>query len=229
MPTRGVFYGVVVVLVALLIVSGTSAAYYYGQYQQTSSQNQRYVGELNTALARYRSLSGSFNSSLQDYNETLTLLANAVANLNTSIPAYHEASVALSSLWRSYQSLATLSSRKAFVYEVDMLIDFGNGTRLWYNNTSVQPGWNGYVATLVLLDGNVQAVWYPQYGEHFVTGLDGIPDTDTNYWFLLTYNRTASWQAAQVGADELQMLNGTVFAWTYCSENANYLPACQLP
>lgn len=216
-------------MVAALLVVSSLAGYYYYQDQQVSTQNQRYVGELNTALASYRALSSSYNASLGDYNRTLTLLAAAVANLNTSIPVYHEASADLSSLWASYQSLASISGRRALVYEVHMLVDFGNGTRSWLNDTRIQPGWNGYVVTLVLLKGNVQATWYPQYGEHFVTGLGGVSNTNTKYWFLLTYNKTASWQVAQVGADQIPIVNGTIFAWTYCPENTNYLPACPLP
>jgi len=229
MPSKGVFYGVVALLLALLLVSTGVALLYYGRYQQESSQNQTHVGELSAALASYRSLATSYNASLADYNKTLALLALAVANLNTSIPAYHQASVALSSLWSSYQSLASIGGKKALVYEVHMLVDFGNGTKRWYNNTRIQPGWNGYIVTLVLMNGNVQATWYPLYGEHFVTGIGGRSDTLSNFWFLLTYNKTASWQVAQVGADAIPMFNGTTFAWAYCPENANYGPACPLP
>lgn len=229
MPSRGAFYGMVAVLIALLIIGSTVAAFYYGQYQQEVLQNQSHVSELNSALASYRSLVGSYNSSLADYNRTLSLLALAVANLNTSTPAYRGASVALSSLWGSYQSLANIGGRKGIVYEVSVLVDYGNGTRHWYNDTRVQPGWNGYVVTLVLLNGDVAGTWYPQYGEHFVTGVGGLSNSQTDFWFLLTYNKTASWQVAQVGADEIPIFNGTVFAWTYCPENADYGPACHLP
>lgn len=225
MPSRGVFYGVVVVLVALLLVSATVAVIYYGQYQQASSQNQQYVGELNTALSSYRSLSGSFNSSLSGYNQTLALLANAVANLNTSTPAYHDASSALASLWSSYQELASVDGKRALVYEVHLLLDFGNGTRRWFNDSTAQPGWNGYVVTLVLLKGDVQAVWYPQYGEHLVTGVDGVAQTSSQSWFLWEFSG-GSWVASQTGADQMRVNNGTAIAWTLCSYDANYNPTC---
>ena len=223
------FYGIAVVLVAFLLIVSTLAASYYYQDQQALSQNQSYAKELDTALASYRSLSGSFNSSLGDYSVTLSLLATAVANLNTSTPAYANASAALNSLWKSYQALSASGGRRALFYQVDILVDYGNGTRRWINSTQVQPGWNGYVDTLVAFNGMVQATWYPDYGEHIITGLQGVSDTSSQDWFLLTYNRTASWQLAQVGVDEIPIVNGTAFAWLFCSANSNYLPTCPLP
>jgi len=225
MPSKGAFYGVVVLLAALLVVSGTAAAVYYGQYQTEASQNQRYVGELSTALASYRSLSGSFNASLGDYNRTLSLLAIAVASLNTSTPAYQNASVALTTLWNSYQQLAGAGERRALVYDVRMLLDFGNGTFRWYNDSTAQPGWNGYVTSLVLLNGKVEATWYPQYGEHFVKGLDGVSQTTSLYWSVWEYGG-GRWTYLQTGADLLQIHNGTTFAWALCGYDANYNPTC---
>jgi len=224
MPSRGSLYGIVAVFLALMIVSSSFALYYYGQNQQSSSQSQVYAMELSTALASYRSLSGSFNSSLSDYGQTLTLLSSAVAGLNTSSPAYANASLALASLWSSYQQLSISSGRRALTYSVHMLIDFGNGTRKWFNDTAVQPGWNGYVATLVLLKGNVKAVWYPEYGEHFVTGVDGVSSTSSTSWFFWDYS--GNWTVASTGADGLQVHNGTSIAWTLCGYDASFNPTC---
>jgi hypothetical protein len=232
-PSRGLLYGTVVALVALLIIASGLAAVYYGQYQRESSQSQKYVEELDTALQSYASLESSFNSSLRDYGFALSLLTGAVANLNTSTPEYQNASAALSSLWSSYQALSRESGHRALVFEVHVFVDFGNGTRRWYNDTTIQPGWNGYIATLVLFRGDVQAIWYPpgyflpgEPGEHFVTGIGGISNTQTEFWALWTYNDTSFWQVSQVGADLIPMLNGTVFAWTYCGVDASYYPTC---
>lgn len=225
MPSRGILYGVVAVFLALLIVTSSLALYYYGQNQQTASQNQTYVSELSTALASYRSLSGSYNASLNDYNRTLALLAIAVANLNTSTPAYRNASIALSSLWNSYQQLAASGGRKPLVYQVNMLVDFGNGTRSWFNDSAAQPGWNGYVTSLVLLGGRVQAAWYPQYGEHLVVGVDGAQQSGSKYWGIWQFSESG-WTYLNTGADLLEIHNGTTFAWALCGVDANYNPTC---
>jgi hypothetical protein len=220
-----VFYGIVVTLVALLLISSTFAVIYFDDFQQQASTNQRYVSELDTALSSYRSLSGLFNTSLSQDNRTLSLLATAVANLNTSTPAYRTAAAALSSLWAKYQVLAGANGGKALAYDVHMLVDFGNGTSRWYNDSTAQPGWNGYVVTLVLLDGNVQASWYPQYGEHFVTGISEVNQTSSKSWFVWEF-AAGKWTPSQTGADQLQTVNGTVLAWTLCAYDSGFKPTC---
>lgn len=223
-PSKGVLYGAVATLVALLILSSSLTFYYYGQNQQNGAQNRKYADELSSALASYRSLSNSFNSSLSDYGRTLSLLSMALANLNTSAPAYVNASQALSSLWDSYQRLSDSGGRRALVYSAHLLVDFGNGTRKWFNSTSIQPGWNGYLATLVLLRGGVQATWYPQYGEHLVTGIDGVSQTSARSWFFWDF--AGAWSLAATGADGLQVNNGTSIAWTLCGYDASFNPTC---
>ena len=104
-------------------------------------------------------------------------------------------------------------------YLSNLLIDFGNGTRTWYNTTNVQPGTNLYVETQIIAKGEVNATYYPQYQSHFVTAIFNVGNTNTMYWLLWTYNKTASWQQAPVGPDELQVTNDSVFAWSLCSGN----------
>jgi hypothetical protein len=109
----------------------------------------------------------------------------------------------------------------------NILLDFGNGTRLWHNDTQVQTGANAYVATVIVAHGVVNATWYPQYGEHLVTGVDNVQNTQQESWFLWTYNNTSHWEVAQTGADLLSAYNGSVFGWTYCAYNsATYVPSC---
>ena len=214
---------VAVVLVALLIVTATAGIYYYYEYGQATQSKNQYVGELNAATGQYNQLASDYNSSLLLYNETFSLLVRTVSVVNTSLPIYQQASTELSQLWGQYLSLKPASSS---LYTTNILINFGNGTRHWYNGTKVQPGWNLYVATVVLSHGNLQAQWYPQFGSHFVTGIDGVSNTKSTSWFAWTYNKTASWQPAQVGADGLPVYNGSAFAWTYCAETPSYTPAC---
>jgi hypothetical protein len=226
MVAKGTFYGVTAILIAGILVSSSLAVFYYNRYQDQAANSQKYANELKTALASYDSLSGSYNTSLRDYRTTLSLLANAVANMNTSMPAYVNASADLSSLWASYQNLASLSGTKALAYGVHMLVNYGNGTSHWYNDSTAQPGWNGYVVTLVLLQGKVQAIWYPQYGEHFVSAINGVPGTASESWFVWEFG-SGGWTASQTGADFIQVHNGTVIAWTLCGYDASFNPTCE--
>ena len=216
-------YGVTLVLVALLIVSAVAGVYWYYEYTQANQSRNQYLSELTSGNSQYDRLASSYNSSLSLDNRTLSLLAGTIAVVNTSLPIYTKASAELSQLWSQY---LRLKPAKSSLYTADVLFDFGNGTSRWFNGTQVQPGWNAYVTTVVLSGGNLRAQWYPQYGEHFVSAIDGVSNTKSLYWFLWTYNSTAFWQVAQVGADLLPVYNGTVFAWTYCGMNASYAPTC---
>ena len=111
----------------------------------------------------------------------------------------------------------------------DILLDFGNGTSNWYNDTVVQPGWNAYLLTVDVTHGNMNATWYPAYGEHLIDGIDGVQGNQSDAWFLWTYNTTSSWQLAQAGADQIPAYSGSVFGWSYCEISPTYAPACDQP
>ncbi len=214
----------VVVLIALLIISSSLGAFYLYQLgEETQSKNQ-YIDELKAANDNYNQLASNYNSALTLYNETFSLLVRAIAVVNTSQPVYQQASAELSRLWNGYLKLKPASGS---LYTANILLDLGNGTRRWYNNTQVQPGWNLYIVTVVLTDGNLQAQWYPQYQEHFISGIEGVSNSKTEFWWLWTYNETAGWKTAQVGADLLPVYDGSRFAWTYCVSTPDFMPTCK--
>lgn len=226
---RGVANSVAVFLVALIVVSGTVAGFYFVQYNSQVATSTQYAAELRAANSKFNQTATDYNLLLSQYNESLTLLSESVALLNTSSPVYQEASTQLTALWKTYLSLKPAATG---LYTADILIDFGNGTRTWYNGTSVQPGWNLYILTLVLTSGKMEAQWYPQYGEHLVTGLDGVSNSvpEETSWFFWSWNSTSKWQSPAVGADDVNVYNGSVFAWTYCKyDPSTYAPLCTPP
>jgi len=206
----------VALLLAGLVIASGLGVYYYNQLAQESQVASKYASDLADANAQYNKLASQYDSALGLYNQTLALLAGTVGAVNTSLPIYGYASSQLSGLWSAYLNLKPQSVK---LYTADVLFNFGNGTSRWYNNTQVQPGWNLYTTTVVLTGGNMQATWYPSFGEHLVNAMWGVAGTKTSYWLVWTYNSTALWQQAQVGADNLMVDNGSVFAWTYCGQN----------
>ena len=225
MPSNRTQNGVIVLLVALLLVTSSLAALYYGRYQTQTSETNSYVKELQAALTEYNQLSSSYGSSLKSFNRTLSLLTNALSNLNTSTPAYLEGSQVLGTLWNQYLALASERGTSPARYSASMLLEFGNGTKRSFTDKMIQPGWNAYVATLVILNGSVQATWYPEFQEHYVTAIDGVSSGQTTAWFIWTLSGT-KWEVAQTGADAIQVYNETTFAWTLCSYNQNGMPEC---
>lgn len=111
----------------------------------------------------------------------------------------------------------------------NILIDYGNGTARWYNDTALALGSNLYTATVLIMNGNVNASYSQEYQEHFVNGIGGVGDTNTQYWWLWSYdqsNKTSPWQESQLGVDDLPITNGVVYAWTFCGETSSYGPDC---
>ncbi len=224
MTSRSTIYGFLAVVVALLLIEGTAGAYYYMQYANQKVSNQTLVQELGDANDRYTQLASTYNGLLSSYNRTISLLSRSIAVINTSQPVYKEASRELSALWLEYVRLKPASTQ---LYQNSVLIAFGNGTRVWYNNTQLQPGWNLYIETVVLMKGNVNAQWFPQYGSHLVEGIGGASSTSTKYWFVWAYDKSRAWQLAQIGADQLTTYNGSTFAWTLCTVDQNFEPTCK--
>ena len=111
-------------------------------------------------------------------------------------------------------------------YTPNILIDYNNGTYTWYNETSLPPGSNLYTATILIMNGNVNATYSAEFGEHLVTGLGAVENTNTQFWWIWTYNATSSWQIAVLGADQLPITNGVVYAWTFCGMDSSGNPAC---
>ena len=111
-------------------------------------------------------------------------------------------------------------------YTPNILIDYDNGTYTWNNDTSLLPGSNMYTATVLIMNGNVNASYNAEFGEHLVTGIGGVENTNTQFWWLWTYNATSSWQIASLGADLIQITNGAVYAWTFCGMDNLGNPTC---
>jgi len=224
LTTRSTFYTLAIAATALIIISATFAGYYYVQNSNTASNNSKLIGELNSANSNYTRLAANFNLLFSSYNESIFLLSRSIAVINTSLPIYRLSSLELTALWQTYQSLSPVSST---LLRNSILFDFGNGTHRWYNNTAIDAGWNVYIETVVLNNGRVDAQWYPQYGEHLITGIGGIPNSATNYWFLWSYNKTAGWHSSQVGADNILVTSGSMYGWTYCAADLNFNPVCR--
>ncbi len=100
---------------------------------------------------------------------------------------------------------------------VNTLINYGNGTAVWYNRTDVPADWNFYQLTLGLTSCNVEARFYgPPLNEHYVTGINGVVNQGKTYWTLWMFCQNQDgWAVAPVGADRIVPGNGQTLAWSY--------------
>ena len=104
------------------------------------------------------------------------------------------------------------------VMYVDTLVNYGNGTGIWYNETNVPIGSTFYSLTLRIANGNVGSVDEPPLG-HFITGINGVTSNGVGSncsicWGIWIYCTNANaWMYSFFGADSLKPNNGDVLAW----------------
>lgn len=125
--------------------------------------------------------------------------------------------VALRELGRSVSEAATLS--------VNILIDYGNGTREWHNGTSVSAGY-----TLFKLTQEIAVIDYKYYAElepgHIMIDSINGKAKYSNYtnplfywgyswiWFYWDTNQN-KWISGPVGCDAWLLKDGGVYKWNY--------------
>ncbi len=104
---------------------------------------------------------------------------------------------------------------------VGVLASFGNGTRIWYNNTSVPDTWNFYNVTYFVTKGDVVASWNEGYRAHFVNKILGVGCVQSDigcpgYWSLWVWNEAGScWDYSAFGVDLLQVSTVKMVAWHF--------------
>lgn len=105
----------------------------------------------------------------------------------------------------------TLKELEDFTINVNIMIDYGNGTINWYNNTRVQIGANLLELTDSIFDIEYQT---SEYGS-FVTSVNTIEQDSTHYWIWNYYED--GWEMGPVGADQYILHEGHVIGWSYTS------------
>jgi hypothetical protein len=114
---------------------------------------------------------------------------------------------------------------------VSLLIDFGNGTRMWFNDTNVPSTDNFYTVTYNDVSGNLVAVWngYP-LSAHLIYKIMGYGCGSTStgcsgYWSLWLWKASRScWSYSEVGADLLKVSDLTVVAWYFTNSDPPSFP-----
>ncbi len=110
---------------------------------------------------------------------------------------------------------------------VDTIINYGNATISWSNQTGVPKGWNLYNLTVLLTNGRISASNFTFSGvsEHQILGINGVEQNSTYYWSLWKFCPSSNaWDWADVGADEIALSNNGVYGWYFQNFNTQYPP-----
>ena len=143
------------------------------------------------------------------------------AILASSLAAYFYVEyVAQVEVASSYRALAERCEEIAL--HVSILIDYGNGSRVWFNDTLVPIGSSLLNATMM-----VERVEYMvgDYGA-FITSIGGVAnDPGRNlYWIYWVWDSSrGEWVLGPVAADKYRVSDGGVYAWTY-SDTSSWPP-----
>lgn len=100
---------------------------------------------------------------------------------------------------------------------VNVLLNYGNGTLVWYNQTSVPSSWNFFNVTELITKGNLGAFFFASFGSHFVYSINGVGCPASNMfcdqaWSLWTLDGIC-WDLAFVGVDMIPVTQVATIAW----------------
>lgn len=100
---------------------------------------------------------------------------------------------------------------------VNVLFNYGNGTLVWVNSTSVPSTWNFYNVTSLVTGGDIGAVFFSSFGSHFVYSIHGVGCPASNIfcdqaWGFWTLDGVC-WDLPFVGVDQVPVSQTTTVAW----------------
>lgn len=113
---------------------------------------------------------------------------------------------------RSYEAL--LKDLERFTILVNLKIDYGNGSLVWYNNTRLPLDSNLLNATK-----RVAEVEYiiGDYGA-FVTRINKVGGEPNRFWLWFYFDPgKGEWIYGPVACDRWRLSNGSIVAWIYTS------------
>ena len=129
--------------------------------------------------------------------------------------------------YRTYEALytTTLAELGRLTVEVNILIDYGNGTRVWYNNTLVPLGSTLFNATLMVAVVNYTFYKWPGQGYPndmavFVLAINGVwndPGKQMAWLWWYWDPSEGKWVLGPVGCNHpnATVVDGGIYAWVY--------------
>ncbi len=176
------------------IASTSALAYYYSLYNDLNSE----YAQLKNRVAEYQGV-------ISDMEAVISDLRSSLRNMNST---YQE-------LFKNYSEMLQEFSRLLEGGYVNMVIDFGNGTRLFYK-FYVVIGENNTVFHLLLATGlSLDYDEYPEFNDVFINCIGGVcgqmtGDNSGMYWML--YINT---QLSSAGARQSKVFGGDLVEWRY--------------
>jgi len=116
--------------------------------------------------------------------------------------------------YTKYQNFYTEVSQdlEALTMQVSILVDYGNGSREWHNNTRVPIGISLLNATLMVARVNYTL---GEWGA-FVNAINNVGGEPSRYWIWYYWSQSASrWEMGPVASDAYILHHGNMLSWVY--------------
>ncbi|MBH59373.1 MAG: hypothetical protein CMO19_03010 [Thaumarchaeota archaeon] len=147
-------------------------------------------------------------------NKTLLLLLSAFAVLSFSgaLYMYNEYRV----LDQNYQAIQENIDNVSI--NIDFIVDFGNGTIIYFNQTRVPVGFTMYDSTeFIIGEENVDSTYYSDFNAYFVNSLLGTGNNPEYAWSAWHYQQ--DWELLEIGSNLFIPKDGQTIAWYYQDVN----------
>ncbi|MBS7653894.1 MAG: hypothetical protein QXJ40_05815 [Candidatus Bathyarchaeia archaeon] len=109
------------------------------------------------------------------------------------------------------ETLRELSKFSGYIL-VNIMIDYGNGSTVWHNNTAIARGASLFEATKTIAE--VAYEKYP-FGV-FITAINNVAGNQTHAWLWYIWNSTKKgWDFGPTGAESFILREGDVASWVY--------------
>lgn len=100
---------------------------------------------------------------------------------------------------------------------IHMMLNYGNGTIVWYNQTLVPSNSNFYNVTAQIFGSNLGSVYFASFGSHFVYSINGVGCPASNIFCDLSWGfwtlDGVCWDLPFVGVDQVPVSQATTVAW----------------
>ena len=103
---------------------------------------------------------------------------------------------------------------------IDLIINFGNGTVLYFNHTSVPNGFSMYNSTQYIIgEDNIDSTYYSEFNAYFVNSIFNTASNSNHAWAAWKYEECCKWQVLDVGSNLYILKNKQTIAWYYQDVN----------
>jgi len=184
------------IILVWAVVSTVAAAYYYSRFEEL----ERMYSDVNSALEKVGS---KLNVLVDDLMEALE---NATDSEAFGVALKLESCIA---------TLREVCSIAGGRIHVNIGIDFGNGTRIWFNSTELRLGDTLFNATVKVIGVDYSVM--QQLGV-FINAIGGVSNNPGKlmYWIWWYWDsEIGEWRLGSVGCDRYVLSDGSTVIWVY--------------